>query len=83
MGNTYPTPATRDGIERVRTYPVTPPTMHSVPMTNAVIADCRRVVKVCGEGEKGMSLALEQTLSNGNPGAPFSECLKAFEDKEM
>jgi len=58
FGNTHPTPATRDGIERVRTYPVTPPTMHRVPMTNAGIADCGCAVKyVGGEGEKETSLA--------------------------
>jgi hypothetical protein len=28
-------------MERVRTYPVTPPTIHRVPMTNAGTADCR------------------------------------------
>jgi len=39
--------------------------------------------EVCGEGGKEMTLALEQTLRNDDPNAPFSECLKAFEDKEM
>ena len=29
-----------------------------------------------------MTLALEQTLRNDDPNAPFSEFLKAFEDKE-
>ena len=38
-GNAYPNPATMDGIERVRAYPVTPPTIHRVPITNAGIAD--------------------------------------------
>jgi hypothetical protein len=83
LENTYLTPATRDGMERVRAYPVTPPTMHRVPMTNAGIADYRRGVKYVGKGRKRCSLAPEQTLSNGDPSAPFSEDLKSFEDEEM
>ena len=78
LGNTYPTPATRDGTERVRTYPVTPPTMHRVPMTNAGIADCKRAVKYVGKGRKDV-LAPEQTPNHGDPNAPFSEISRVYE----
>jgi hypothetical protein len=36
---THLTPATRDGMERVRAYPVTPPTIHRVPIIYAGTAD--------------------------------------------
>jgi hypothetical protein len=38
-GNTYPIPATMDMTERMRIYPITPPTIHRVPMTNAGTAE--------------------------------------------
>ena len=47
-GNTHPIPATMDGIERVRAYPITPPTIHRMPITSAGTADWR----VVGEGPK-------------------------------
>jgi hypothetical protein len=37
--NTHPIPATTDMTERVRAYPITPPMIHRVPMTNAGTAD--------------------------------------------
>lgn len=43
LNDTYPTPATREGMDRVRAYPVTPPTIHKVPITKAGTADCSRV----------------------------------------
>src|SRR5260221_6941255 len=39
--------------------------------------------EVCREEEKNTTLAPEPTLSNGDPCVPFSEYLKAYEDKEM
>ena len=62
LRNTYPTPATRDEINETEcmwaypvTIPVTPPTMHRVPMTNVGIADCRHAVKYVRERDKKLS----------------------------
>jgi hypothetical protein len=37
---THLTPATRDGIERVRMKPLTPPKTQSAPIAYAGLADC-------------------------------------------
>lgn len=42
----YPTPATKDGMDRVRANPVTPPTRQRLPMTYAGYADYKRLSEI-------------------------------------